>query len=123
MNGVKIGEKHSYDDFGLILSSKVINPPEPKTNEVEVPLRDGSIDLTQALTDEVKYKDREIQLTFSVIDSRKTWHDKISAIENYLHGQRMKIIFDEDPEFYYIGKVSVDKWATDRNVGTLDAVA
>ena len=122
MNGVMIGEKHSYDDFGLILSSKVISPPEPKVNKVEVPLRDGSIDLTQALTDEVKYNDRNIQLTFSVIDPRKTWSEKISEIENYLHGQRMKIIFDEDSSFYYIGRVSVDKWTSDRNIGTLEIV-
>ena len=123
MNGVMIGEKHSYNDFGLILSSKVISPPEPKLYEVEVPLYDGSIDLTQAVTDEVKYKNRKITLNFSVIDHRSTWLEKISAIQNYLQGQRLKIIFDEDPYFYYIGRVSVDDWKTNKNIGSLVIVA
>lgn len=119
MNGVKIGDKHSYDDFGLILSSKVISPPKPQLIKVEVPLRDGAIDLTESLTGDVKYKERMITLTFNVIDPVKTWSAKISEIENYLHGKRLKIIFDDDIAFYYIGRVSVNQWTSDKSIGTL----
>lgn len=119
MIGVLIGEKHSYDDFGLILSKKEISPPVPQTKFVKVPMRDGSIDMTEALTDDVKYNDRTITLTFSVIDPIKEWVGKISAIENYLHGQRMNIIFDDDAGFYYVGRVAVDKWSSKKNIGTI----
>lgn len=119
MKGVMIGEKHSYNDFGLILSSKEISPPKPQTKSVDVPMRDGSIDLTEAVADEVKYKDRTIKLNFTVIDPVNTWATKISEIQNYLHGQRMKIIFDDDCAFYYIGRISVDTWASNKNIGTL----
>lgn len=119
MIGVMIGEKHTYNDFGLILSSKVISPPEPQLKSVTVPLRDGSIDLTASLTDDVKYNDRKITLTFSVIDPMKTWSAKISEVENYLHGQRLKIIFDDDAAFYYVGRVSVNQWTSSKAVGTL----
>lgn len=37
MDGVTFGTKHSYRDFGLILSSKDISLPKPKTKTVEVP--------------------------------------------------------------------------------------
>ena len=50
MIGVTFGDKHSFDDFGIYLTSKTINPPEPQTNTISVPLRDGSIDLTESLT-------------------------------------------------------------------------
>ena len=96
-----IGEKHSYRDFGLILSSKKISPPKPQTKYVDIPMRDGSIDLTEAVSDEVKFKDRTITLKFTVIDPMNTWASKVSAIQNYLHGKRMKIVFDDDCAFYY----------------------
>ena len=118
MLGVTIGEKHSYKDWGIILSSKVISPPEPQINKVDVPLRDGSIDLTEALTNDVKYKDRTITLNFTVTD-RSTWTAKVSEIQNYLHGKRLKIVFDEDLAFYYIGRVSVNKWETEKAIGSL----
>lgn len=119
MIGVTIGEKHSYDDWGLILSSKTISPPVPKTNNVSVPLMDGTIDLTEILTEDIKYEDRNLKFTFSVVDKRKSWAEKISEIENYIHGKRMKIVCDDDPAFYYIGRVSVDNWNSDSRVGKL----
>ena len=94
MKGVKFGEKHSFNDFGLILSSKIISQPEVQTNRINVPLRDGSSDLTGSITDVPKYKDRNIKLVFSVIDPIETWSVKISQIANYLHGEKMKIIFE-----------------------------
>ena len=119
MIGVTIGEKHSYNDWGLILSSKTISPPVPKTNSVSVPLMDGTIDLTEILTEDIKYEDRNLKFTFSVVDKRKSWAEKISEIENYIHGKRMKIVCDDDPAFYYIGRVSVDNWNSDSRVGKL----
>ena len=41
----------SYDDFGLIQkSAPEVTPPAPKTNYVDVPGANGSIDLSEALT-------------------------------------------------------------------------
>lgn len=119
MNGVTIGEKHSYNDFGLILSEKVIAPPSPQYSKITVPLRDAAIDLTESLTDCVKYSERVISLTFKVVDPILTWASKISEIENYLHGKKLKIIFDDDLAFYYIGRVTVNKWTSNKTIGTI----
>lgn len=119
MNGVMFGNKHSYRDFGLILSSKVINLPKVQTNRIIVPFRDGSIDLMSAVSDTPKYEDRTIQITFTFMDSVNKWSAKISEIENYLHGHRMKIIFDDDAAFYYEGNVEVNEWRSSKNIGTL----
>ena len=119
MKGVMFGDKHSYRDFGLILSSKSISPPKPQLNMVSVPLRDGSIDLTESLTGDVKYEDRKISITFYVLNHSNAWTAIMSEVENYLHGQRMKIVFDDDVAFYYIGRVSVNKFTSQKNLGTL----
>lgn len=119
MNGVMIGEKHSYNDFGLILSSKVISPPVPQVNLVSVPMRDGTIDLTETLAEDVKYNDRTITLTFSVIDARNTWSAKVSEIQNYIHGKRLRIVCDDDAAFYYVGRVSVNEWTSEKSIGKL----
>lgn len=118
MKGVTIGDKHNYRDWGIILSSKTISPPEVQTNKVDVPMRDGAIDLTESLTDDVKFKDRHITLNFTVLD-RSTWTAKVSEIQNYLHGKRLKIVFDDDLAFYYVGRISVNKWETNKNIGSL----
>ena len=100
MIGVLIGEKHTYNDWGLILTQKVISPPVPQLNLVTVPLRDGSLDLTETLTGDVKYNDRKITMHFAVAGPRGKWTSKVSEIQNFLHGQRMKVIFDDDKAFY-----------------------
>ena len=118
MIGVTFGDKHSFDDFGIYLTSKTINPPEPQTNTISVPLRDGSIDLTESLTNDVKYNDRKIDMTFSVVHPMEQWSDKVSEIENYLHGKRMKVVFDDDANYYYIGRLKVNEWSQ-KSIGKL----
>ena len=119
MIGVTIGDKHSYNDWGMILTNQVISPPVPQTNMVAVPMRDGSIDLTEALAEDIKYNDRTITLTFSVIDARNTWSAKVSEIQNYIHGKRLQIILDDDSSFYYNGRVAVNEWNSQKSVGKL----
>lgn len=119
MFGVTIGEKHSVRDFGLVMTEKVISPPVPKVKKVDVPMRDGAVDLTHALSDEVMFENRMLLLTFAVTDPVHTWAAKISEIENYLHGKNMQIIFDDDKAFYYYGRVSVNKWTSNCTIGTL----
>lgn len=119
MYGVKIGEKHSIDDWGLVLTSRVISPPTPQTKYVEVPLKDGSLDLTEILSEDIKYNNRTITLTFTVVDAINTWASKISEIQNYIQGKNLKIIFDDDVAFYYIGRVAVNQWTSNKKLGTL----
>jgi hypothetical protein len=58
-------------------------------------------------------------LTFKVVDPILTWASKISEIENYWHGKKLKIIFDDDLAFYYIGRVTVNKWTSNKTIGTI----
>lgn len=117
--GVTFGEKHSIRDWGLLLAERpVISPPEPKTIYLDVAGSDGGIDATEVLGD-VKYDWRSIQCTFSNLRSRKTWSSLYSSILDYLHGQQMKIILDEDPGYYYWGRVCVNEWKSEEKYSTI----
>ena len=58
-------------------------------------------------------------MNFKMIGSAETWVQRISEIYNYIHGQKLKIIFDDDLAFYYIGRLEVNDWLSEKNKGTL----
>lgn len=113
MKTVTFGNKNSYADFGLILNHKEIGKPEPRTNYIDVPARDGHLDLTEAFG-EVKYKERKIVFYFSYIGSDANWESTLSALHNYLNGQRHKIYFEED--YYWVGRCFVGDAQTKRGI-------
>jgi phage-related protein len=122
MKGIMFGNYHSWNDFQLILASKTIGTPSPKTETIEIPGGDGVLDLTDFFG-EVKYNNRELSFEFSTKVPQNEFMDLFSRAQNALHGQKMNIILDDDPEWYYVGRITVSEWKTDRNIGqlTIDA--
>lgn len=119
MNGVLFGSKHSYDEWGLLLAERpIISPPKVKSNYIDVPYANGKLDATEMFGD-IKYDDREIKMKFVVKDDRKKWSEIYSSIQDFLHGQKMKIIFDEDTSYYYEGRCEVDDWASSKVHSTI----
>lgn len=120
MRGVTFGNNHSYREWGLLLKEyPYISPPEPKTKLIEVPGSDAVIDLTESLTGKVHYGMREGKFEFWVIGGRSKWPAIYSAIMNELHGKRVKIVLDDDPNWYYLGRVRVDEMASDKVTATI----
>lgn len=119
MNGVTFGTKHSYNDFGLILSSKSISLPKAKTKTVEIPGADGVLDLTECLTDDVKYQNRTLQFTFTVVDPLASWAAVLSEVTNFLHGRKLRIYMDWDKNYYYEGRCSVNQFKSDKRIASI----
>lgn len=119
LDGVKFGNKHSYEDFGLILQKKDLSLPKPKTEKVEVTGRNGAIDLTESLVDEVTFENRSITFTFVVLNGLLCWLKALSELTNYLHGRKMQIILDADKTFYYYGRCTVNEFKSDRRLATI----
>lgn len=119
MKGVRFGEYHSFYEWGLILSSKEIEAPEPKINQIEIEGGDGVLDLTDFFGD-VKYKNRSLSFEFSkmniVLDGFLALY---SVVQNAIHGKVLDIILDDDPAYYYRGRVTINEWKSDKNVGTI----
>lgn len=121
--GVKIGEKHSIDDWGVFFTKRVISPPVVQTNYIEVPQRDGKIDLSEGLTGLVKYYNREIELELKFKEQIGDYATRFSDILNYCHGKRMQIIFDDDIDNFYIGRINVEKNEVLEKIGVISIKA
>lgn len=105
--GCTIGGKHTYNDFGLICTEKSISSPEPQTKRVTVPSRNGTIDMSEVVSGRVTYADRTISLKFRTTKKVDDWSAFLSELQNYMQGQKMRIIFDDDLAFYYVGRTTV----------------
>lgn len=113
-NGVKFGDKHSIDDWDLLLVSKNIESPEPKTLEVEIPGADGIKDLSEFFG--LKYYNRNLTFDFDIFASNTDWWELHSKISNYLHGKKLKIILDVDSDYYYYGRCKITEFSNTHNV-------
>ena len=122
MNEVIFGSIYSYTDLGLMLSDVDVSIPEAKRFLVDVPGRDGILDLTPSLTPKVKFNNRTITLTFVMADYQRRWLTLFSDIESYLHGKRFNVVIEPDTEYYWNAFCQVDKAKSNRNKGTIVVV-
>lgn len=112
---ITFGE-HEQEEFGLLPKQVIISPPEVKTYLVSVPGRSGSLDFTEAFTDgQPAYYDRQITMTMYCFAGDEQLPDMERACRNALHGRKMNIMLDCDPEYYYRGRLSVD-WVSEDNI-------
>lgn len=99
--------RHTADDWGLVMSAKVIGTPAVKEKITELADRDGVLDHTESLTGVPAYETRELSFTFEYLDSVEGWANLFTDVRNFLHGRRLKIHEPDDPNYYYVGRVSV----------------
>ena len=114
MNG-----RNTWKDWHLIPSSRpVINPPTIKSNYIDIPGGNGTIDASSILTTYPVYNDREGQIEYYVTRNYEgygAWHKVYSEILNYLGGNIFKVVMEEDPHFYYRGRINVNQWKSEKD--------
>lgn len=113
--GVMINDKHSLEDWGMIVTSIAIESPPLKDKTLDIAGADGRLDLSDLLVGRTLYDNRNITVEFKFIDTKaSTWHRKYSDFASAYHGGWSKLIFDNDNKFYYEGRTSV---SSSRNNG------
>lgn len=112
----KTGEsRNSWKDWYLIPSSRpVINPPALNTKYVSVPGSNTVLDLTDILTGYPSYAYREGSIEFWVDNGHDTWSNSYTQIMNFLHGQKVYLVLEDDPEYRYEGRVTVNSWKSEK---------
>ena len=106
--GITFGSKQTFNDWGLYLSTRpVIAPPEVRTKYIDIPGTNGALDLSEILGG-VTYKTRNFNVTLVAIRNRNNWDSIYSTVMGYLHGQRRTMILDDDPQYRWSGRFSVD---------------
>lgn len=122
-HSVTFGDKNTWDDWHLVPSSRpVFNPPTLKTKTLEIPGGDGVIDLSEALTGYPVYNNRTGSMEFIVVNdfyepvkTHQEWYEVYSNIMDYLHGQQLQAFLEDDKEYYYEGRFTVNNWKSDKN--------
>lgn len=122
---VETGEsKHTFRDFKLYPSSvNMPYPPGVQTQFIEIPGMDGTLDATQALDGNVHYEDREYEQKYVDLNGRTFWHARYSELLNFIHGKQLRMILDDDPEWYYVGRFELSDPAPKKYKNTLEITA
>lgn len=113
--GTSFGGLHSSIDLNLIQQTVDIQPAKPKLNIIDIPGADGSKDLSAQPGGRVVFNDREISWTFALYPG-ENWHAKHREVSDALNGLVCNIYLDDDPDYYYVGRLSVDKYSIDRTL-------
>lgn len=123
-DGVNEKTYNSYVDFGLYLEEPVqVSAPAPNTYMLDVPGRNGSLDLTESAIGGVTYKDREMVFRFLCRKRRTEWNSVYHSLLNAIHGKHCKIVCSDDPNYYYEGRVIVNKWENNGDMAFPEVVA
>lgn len=127
-----ISGMNTWEDWGLIPTSRpLVNPPAPNRKTIEIPGRNGTLDMSSLLTGYMTYKNRTGSWEF-VVDNKnitlypvkqqtipKDWQTVYSNVMAYLHGKKMKCVLEDDRAFYYEGMLSVNSWKSDRKYSSI----
>ena len=105
VNGVDLAVRYNM----VLLDGYTLSPPEPKTTTVEIPGRDGVLDLTESLIGDVTYNNRSMTFTFLIVDLEQFEVVK-TQVSNALHGRKFNFEMTMDPGYTYTGRFKVTSY-------------
>ena len=111
-------EKSAYYDWSIVLTKTSISLPSVKTSTVDIKGANGILDLSEVLTGDVCYSNRDIKLTFSMMED-EDYNSTVSEIANYLHGKKVTLKLTNDDEYFYSGRAIISQWEYSPGKGTL----
>lgn len=112
-HSIIISGKNTYGEWEMYPTSRPhVAPPEVKTNYVDLPGADGGLDYTDLLTGEPRYGYRKGSWEFLLIPQDR-WAAVYRSLVNFLHGRQHTVILEDDPNYVYTGRLSVNKWQSD----------
>lgn len=106
---IEFNDKYRSCDMGLKMTGFYIPMPSPKTNLIDIPGGDGSVDLSE-VSGRIRYSDRSgVNFTFDFIDgSYDKWLYTYSKLSELLHGKKAKVRVSADPHWYYMMRLTLD---------------
>lgn len=105
---VASGNTYKLSDFGLTLTDSLKKAmPSVQSYSVNIPGRNGALDLSEALTGSPVFGDRQITYTIGGLKETGEWIRQISSLANAIHGKRVKVYESDDPGYYWVGRMAV----------------
>ena len=118
MKGVSFLGFHSYSDLHLLMTGKEIGSPEVKRQTIDIEGADGELDFTDFFG-EPKYMNAQHRFDFESIQPRNEQLSQFTDIKNKLHGKKGRIILDDDPSFFYVGRCFVSAYKPEKVIGRI----
>lgn len=118
MKGIQFGQYHSYRDLKLIPSKKEMGAPAVKKRSIEIEGADGVLDLTDFFG-EPKYGEATHKFDFSTLVPQTEFLSLFSTVKNAIHGKKVRIVLDDDPTFFYMGRCFVSPFTNEKGVGVV----
>lgn len=110
---------HTLNDWELALgNNNYIGDPEMETTYIKVPGRTGLIDASEVVAGQRVYKKRQLSFELGGIRERHDWDSVISAFRNNVNGRVCRLTIDNDPGYYWRGRVYIKGFDRFRDLGT-----
>lgn len=107
---------NTYDDWHLVPETRpLVTPPTQKTKYLDIPGANGNIDLSDSLTGYPVFNNREGEWSFYVLNGFGEWQNRFSSIMMAIQGKRLKVVLEDDPNYYYEGRFRVSSWSSEQN--------
>ena len=95
------------EGWDLVLTGFTIEDAQARKYQVQVPGRDGVLDLSDALGG-VYYENREIEMRFSCVNYvAERFHLLASTMRNAIDGRTVRVIFSDDQAYFWRGRPQV----------------
>ena len=99
----EVEEQFSLSEYGVTVIDHSVGFPQRKTNQVDIPGRNGLLDLNEALFGRPLYGNREISLTCLLKAPCEDWPSVMVNLASKLHGQIFEIKMSQNPVWTYKG--------------------
>ena len=115
MKGITFDNLHSWRDLHLILGNKEMGSPAVKEKKLEIEGADSDLDLTEFFG-EPKYENVRHKFPFTAVVAASDL-SLFTTIKNALHGKKKRIILDDDPLYFWIGRLFVSSYTNENGIG------
>lgn len=105
VNGVDLAVTYDL----VLIDGFTLAPPEPKVYTIDIPGGDGVIDLTETLSGDVAFNNREQDFVFKCIYPSD--FEKVKTrLSNFLHGKRFEYKLSWDEDYIYRGRFTISSY-------------
>ncbi len=101
------------------MTTKEIGSPSVKEKKIDIEGADGVLDYTEVFGS-VKYGNRMLKFEFQKPMKPSDLVSFASDIQDAVHGLKMAVTLDDDPDWYYTGRVSVKDFSWKKGIGTIN---
>lgn len=108
LHGVKINGTDLFTTYGLILLADLkIEDPKRKTDYIDIPGADGSLDLSDEPQGRPVFQDRNISFTlFKGVDDVSLEAIRSALLTNY-HGKKVSLVLPSDDSHHFDGVIEL----------------